>query len=320
MGMHLLLTLPSVNPVIDAGQVQIGNYLLYGAALSLTVAMIAFGMDWAQKPARDARASEIAATEKQLSGAEIRERRPWAGIGMSTSWLGFGFLLVSIIIRTWAIHRVPLGNMFEFTLVGTAMLLGAWLVWSRKTDMRWMGIFVTLPAALFLFLAALVYYVEPSALMPSLRSYWLPIHVGVAALSTGLFGIGAILTALFLWTNRRARQHKKGAVDARLPAPEVLDRLAYQFHIIALPLWMFTIILGAIWAREAWGQYWNWDPKETWSLVVFIGYAAYFHARATIGWEGRKAAVLALIAFLLLLANFGIVNVYFPGQHSYSGM
>ena len=92
-----------------------------------------------------------------------------------------------------------------------------------------------------------------------------------------------------------------------------------------LAVWLFfknsgTILAGAIWAQEAWGAYWNWDPKEVWSLVIFIVYAAYLHSRVTVGWSGRKAAVVVIIGFACILINYGVVNVYFVGQHSYSGL
>ena len=247
-------------------------------------------------------------------------RRQWAGIGMALTWLGAGALIVGIALRSFAVHRPPLGNMYEFDLVGTAFLLVCFLLWSLRKDVRWLGAFVTLPAVLFLILAAKVYYTEASRLMPSLQSYWLSIHVSVATLSVGLFTIGFVITCLYLAQVAREEKGRSGGILRSLPDSATLDRLAYGVHIIAFPLWMFTVLCGAIWAQEAWGHYWNWDPKEVWSLVIFIVYAAYLHSRVTVGWSGRKAAYVVLAGFACILINYGVVNVYFVGQHSYSGL
>lgn len=247
-------------------------------------------------------------------------KRQWAGTGMALTWLGAAFLIAGIVMRSLAVHRPPLGNMYEFDLAGTAFLLVCFLLWSLRKDVRWLGAFVTLPATLFLILAAKVYYTEASKLMPSLQSYWLSIHVTVATLSVGLFTIGFVITCLYLAQKTREEKGKSGGFLRSLPDSETLDRLSYGVHIIAFPLWMFTVLCGAIWAQEAWGHYWNWDPKEVWSLVIFIVYAAYLHSRVTVGWSGRKAAAVVLVGFACILINYGVVNVFFVGQHSYSGL
>lgn len=337
---------------------QNSTYAVYAAGLVLTLAMLAFCLDLAQAPgckeravaveeSRGAAGSSDAASAHSVTSAggatAVIERtdvsskrdldgdggtdlptdvapRKWAGTGMALTWLGTAALLAGIALRSFAVGRPPLGNMYEFDLVGTAFLLLCFLGWSLKKDVRWLGAFVTAPAVLFLMLAALVYYTEASKLMPSLQSYWLSIHVTVATLSVGLFTIGFVLTCLYLAQLSREEKGKTGGFLSSLPDSKTLDRLAYGVHIIAFPLWMFTVLAGAIWAQEAWGHYWNWDPKEVWSLVIFIVYAAYLHSRVTVGWSGRKAAVVVIIAFSCILINYGIVNMFFVGQHSYSGL
>jgi cytochrome c-type biogenesis protein CcsB len=105
-----------------------------------------------------------------------------------------------------------------------------------------------------------------------------------------------------------------------LPAAATLDRLAYRTIAFAFPIWTFAVIAGAIWAQEAWGRYWGWDPKETWSFIVWVVYAGYLHARSTAGWRGRRAAVIALIGFAALMVNYYVVNTVVDGLHSYSGV
>jgi cytochrome c-type biogenesis protein CcsB len=105
-----------------------------------------------------------------------------------------------------------------------------------------------------------------------------------------------------------------------LPSSTSLESSAYQLHAIAFPLWSFTLIAGAIWAERAWSSYWNWDPKEVWSFVIWVVYAAYLHARATQGYQGRRAAYLAVAGFACLLFNFLGVNFLFVGFHGYAGV
>ncbi len=105
-----------------------------------------------------------------------------------------------------------------------------------------------------------------------------------------------------------------------LPTAEGLDRLASRIIAFAFPIWTFAVIAGAIWAQEAWGRYWGWDPKETWSFITWVLFAGYLHARATSGWQGRRAAALALVGFASLVVNFYAVNLWIVGLHSYAGV
>ncbi|MDE9365022.1 c-type cytochrome biogenesis protein CcsB [Luteipulveratus sp. YIM 133132] len=312
---------------------------LYASAVVLTLAMLSFGVDLAQSPARAARESARRTTVVQDSadGAgdgstavltrtetgepAVPEKRQWAGIGMSLSWLGAFLLIACVVLRGAAVHRPPLGNMYEFATVGAAFTIAAYLLWSLKRDVRWLGIFVVGPVLLVEMLAAMVFYTDATQLMPSLKSYWLSIHVTVATLSIALFTIGFSLTLLHLIQERvEAGSTERFAFMKALPSSERLERLGYSVHIIAFPLWTFTLIAGAIWAQEAWGHYWNWDPKEVWTFVIWVVYAAYLHARVTAGWNSRRASYIALAGFACIIVNYCVVNVFFVGQHSYSGL
>ena len=122
---------------------------------------------------------------------------------------------------------------------------------------------------------------------------------------------------LYLAAARHEEKGGTGLLD-RLPKAEVLDGLSYKATMFVFPIWTFAIIAGAIWADEAWGRYWGWDPKETWSFIVFAIYAGYLHARATAGWKGRKAAVVSVVAYAALLFNLVGVNIFLEGLHSYA--
>ncbi|GAB3588092.1 c-type cytochrome biogenesis protein CcsB [Calidifontibacter terrae] len=318
---------------------DISTKLMYSSALVLTLAMLSFTLDLAGHPAREERArvrreEASAAVESAAAGsgdtavltqtetaADVPERRQWAGTGLSLSWLGTLLLIASVIARGISVHRPPLGNMYEFLAAGSMFAMSAYLIWSTRRDVRWLGAFITGIVVLFEMTAALVFYTNASQLMPSLRSYWLSIHVTVATLSVGLFTVAfAVHCFYFAQSWRENGKADKLRFLSAAPDSGTLDRLAYGVLIIAFPLWTFTLIAGAVWAQEAWGHYWNWDPKEVWTLVIWVLYAAYLHARMTVGWTGRKAAYVAVAGFVCVLINYGIVNVFFVGQHSYSGV
>ena len=229
-------------------------------------------------------------------------------------------VMAGVVLRAAEVHRWPLGNMYEFAIVGSMFVLLAYVGWSTRRDLRWLGLFVVLPVLLNLGLAITVWYTDASELMPSLRSVWLAIHVSVATLSVAVFTIGFSIGILYLVQDRLETSGRTATFMSRLPRARSLERLAYGVHIVAFPLWTFTVIAGAIWARQAWGSYWNWDPKEVWSFVIWVVYAAYLHARATTGWKRQNATWIALAGFVCLILNFAVVNVFFVGQHSYSGL
>src|SRR5262249_5188708 len=164
------------------------------------------------------------------------------------------------------------------------------------------GLFVMAPVVLGLGLCATVLYTAAGPLIPALHSYWIAIHVTAAILARGSFVVAAVMPVISLPADRSSRRGAErgaqdrgtgfGAVLRRLPAAGALDRLSYRTVVFAFPIWTFAIIAGAIWADQAWGRYWGWDPKETWAFITWVVYAGYLHARATAGWRGRKAAYI----------------------------
>ena len=247
----------------------------------------------------------------------LRARKA-AGIGGTTTWLGGLLLLLAVVLRGLSVHRWPLGNMFEFAVMGSMFTTLAFCIWSTRRDLRWLGLFVTAPVLLVLGMAVTVWYTEAAELLPSLRSYWLVIHVTVATLSVAVFTIACAATCVYLLRDTLQRAGRASFLD-RFPTAPSIERLAYGLHIVAFPLWTFTVIAGAIWARQAWGSYWNWDPKEVWTFVIWVVYAAYLHARATSGVSRQVVSYVALAGYACIIVNYAVVNVFFVSQHSYSG-
>lgn len=219
--------------------------------------------------------------------------------------------------------RVPWGNMYEFTLAGAFGVTAIYLLLLKKYSLRWMGLFVTGFSVVALMAAVLLLYVPAGPLVPALHSYWLVIHVVAAVIATGAFAVGAIASLLYLVKARAERRTDSPVTGyvARLPKAAVLDRVAYRVHAFGFPVWTFAaLVAGPIWAEYAWGRYWGWDPKEVWAFITWVVYAAYLHARATVGWKGKAAAVIALVGFATLMFNFVGINLFGSGLHSYSGL
>ncbi|MEV6974713.1 c-type cytochrome biogenesis protein CcsB [Kitasatospora sp. NPDC093806] len=236
-----------------------------------------------------------------------------------------------VITRGLSVSRWPWGNMYEFSCAFALAMTVAFLgLLAAKKPVRWLGLPVTLAVVLTLGIATQVLYTESEQLVPALHSYWLAIHVSTAIVCGGAFYAAFITTLLYLgkdsFDKRMAAGLAKGPLGTspsiwrRLPAASTLDKLSYRINALVFPLWTFTIIAGAIWAEAAWGKYWEWDPKETWSFITWVAYACYLHARATAGWKGRKAAYLALAAFACWLFNYYGVNIFVTGKHSYAGI
>ncbi len=243
-----------------------------------------------------------------------------ARIATALMLLAFILLFVGVIARGLSNGHVPWGNMYEFSITGALTFTGAYLVALRKYDLRWLGLFISLAALLTLGTAITLLYRDSAPLVPALKSTWLVIHVIAAIISGGVFLLSNVIAGAYLYLDSRERAGGRPAWATRLPALEVLDQLSYRLVAFVFPLWTFSVIAGAIWAESAWGRYWGWDPKETWAFITWVAYAAYLHARVTVGWKGRRAAWLCLFAGSTFLFNYVYVNVWGTGKHTYSGL
>jgi cytochrome c-type biogenesis protein CcsB len=267
----------------------------------------------------------------------------WAGVGGRADasrwptgfWLrtAFGLTVLGLLTHMTAVatrglseHRVPWGNMYEFigaiTLMAVLVLVGA----AIRFRAYYLGLFVLIPVVLALALDVTVIYTPAGSLVPALNSYWLEIHVTAMIVASGLYIVGAVVTVLYLIADRSERRELAGlpsrasGLMMHLPETTVLDRLSYRSILFAFPVWTFGVMCGAIWADHAWGRYWGWDPKETWSFITWVVYAGFLHARATAGWRGRKAAYIHLVGFACLMFNLIGINLWVTGLHSYAGI
>jgi cytochrome c-type biogenesis protein CcsB len=252
----------------------------------------------------------------QLVGDEpLRRSLPYLmAVGVTAvGWLSH---LATIVTRGFAADRVPWGNMYEFSTVAAFIAVTALLVLLLRSRARWLGTFVMVPVVLYLGLTGTVLYAKAGPLVPALNSYWLKIHVVAAMSATGLFLVSGVTAVLHLAKHRRPTN----TLMTRLPNAEILEQTTYRIIAFAFPVWTFAIMAGAIWAEAAWGRYWGWDPKETWSFITWVIYAAYLHSRATAGWKGVRSSWFAVAACAALFIDYYVVNMYIVGLHSYAGM
>jgi cytochrome c-type biogenesis protein CcsB len=326
----------------DADLAHLSDVLLVWAVAGYALAMLGYAAEFAFSRGAD----------RQGGAPEVASRRRSVAAGRVAVVLtvaGWAAHVGSVVSRGFAADRVPWGNMYEFSSMVALVAVTVFLVLLTRQPVRFLGAFVMAPVVLYLGLAGTVLYTAAGPLVPALNSYWIKIHVVAAITASGAFMVSGVVTALYLvkerWERRASRAgdgtalslgpgaaaavevgteptapvRRRGLV-AWLPASDVLDRLTYRIVAFAFPVWTFAIIAGAIWAEGAWSRYWGWDPKETWSFITWLAYAAYLHARATAGWRGRRAAVLSLVGFGCLLVDYYVVNTVITGLHSYAGV
>jgi cytochrome c-type biogenesis protein CcsB len=326
---------------------QASNAMVYGSMTAFTGAMVAFSVSLAKgrrletietsaqrtSASHQVRMGSTATLDKPSvstsvsDGVDLGEGRRAGNIGLSLTWLGTLLLGAAILFRGLSAGRVPIGNMYEFSLAAGFAVSLTYCLMSISRDLRWLGLFISIPVLLDLGLALTVLYTDSAQLVPALNSYWLAIHVSAAVVCIGAFTIGAALSGLYLVAQAAEDRVAAGlepgrsAVFAqRIPSADRLDLMSYRIHAFMFPIWTFAVIAGAIWAEAAWGRYWGWDPKETWAFITWVIYAAYLHARATAGWRGKKAAYVAIAGYATILFNYFVVNIFVQGLHSYSGL
>jgi len=299
--------------VSNTSAALLSNDFIYASMALYTLAFFAHAVEvaWSVKtPAKSVKKTKLDFSRTERVGR------------LASAFVVLGFLLLTaaVIFRGISAHRVPWGNMYEFSITGAFAFSGAYLFALKKYKLRWLGLPVSLAVLLTLGTAITLLYRPSAPLVPALKSTWLVIHVSAAIISSGVFLLANCVAAAYLILDRYEQKGIRPVWAQRLPSLEVLDNLSYRLVALVFPLWTFAVIAGAIWAESAWGRYWGWDPKETWAFITWVAYAAYLHARVTVGWRGRKAAWLCLFAGSTFLFNYIYINVWGTGRHTYSGL
>ena len=234
-------------------------------------------------------------------------------------WLLYGGVALHALftfLRYLEAGYTPITNLHEALSFFSLAIVGAFIAFDRRYRAPILGSFVT-PVALVMMLLSFGFPASVSALKPALKSRWLAAHTMFAFLGYAVFAVAFGAAIMYLIQEHFLKSRKLGPMYQKLPSLDVLDDINYRALTFGFPFLTLAIITGAVWAETAWGTYWSWDPKETWSLITWFVYAALLHGRLTTGWRGRKAAILAIIGFFVLLFTFLGVNLLLPGLHSY---
>ncbi len=243
-------------------------------------------------------------------------RKEWIGYN-STLLFFLGFLsnIATLTARTIEVHHAPFSNLYESMIFFSALVALIYLILEFRYKTKMFGVFLSVFLSLSFFVTNLLPFRMKvyENLNPALQSYWLEIHVATMFVGYSAFAISFIAAVLYLakseWPN--------GLMLKYLPNASVLDNLSYKSIAWGMPFLTIGIVTGAVWANYTWGSYWSWDPKETWSLITWLIYAAYLHARITRGWKEKKAAILAIAGFLSMAFLYWGVSFVLPGLHSY---
>ncbi|MGN8129578.1 c-type cytochrome biogenesis protein CcsB [Paenarthrobacter sp. 22069] len=284
--------------------------------------------DRAERPSSSAAKAGGAGTGGVMTAdgdMKYAERRVPARVAVALTTLAVLIHGAGVVTRALGAGRVPWGNMYEFLTTGAFLVAAVFLLSLIRRDLRFLGTFVVGLVIIMLVAASVAFWTPVGHLVPALQSYWLVIHVSIAVLSSALFTLTFAMSTLQLVQSYRQKTVAAGGADKLgfmrlVPSALSLENLSYRINAIAFIGWTFTLMFGAIWAEKAWGRFWGWDTKEVWTFVIWVVYAGYLHARATRGWTGTRAAWLSIVGYLCVIFNFTIVNTFFNGLHSYSGL
>jgi cytochrome c-type biogenesis protein CcsB len=243
------------------------------------------------------------------------------------AWIGFALNTWGIYLRyaesvAMGFKQAPLSNLYESVVFFGWSILLVYLLFDLKYKQRAVGAFVMPISFIFMTWAQLRLNDAIAPLVPALQSNWLTYHVVTCFIGYAAFAVAAGVSIMYLIKVNKeggggSSESPAGGMLAMFPNTKILDDINYKAIMIGFPMLTLGIVTGAAWANYAWGTYWSWDPKETWSLIVWFIYAAFLHARFTRGWVGKKAAYLSIIGFAATIFCYLGVNLLLSGLHSY---
>lgn len=249
-------------------------------------------------------------------------------VATTLTWAASVFGLVGMLVRwreSYLINfdygHIPVSSLYEVFVLFVVITALLYLYYEQKMNTRAMGGFVLLVISaavgfiLWYTFGKDAHVIQP--LVPALKSYWMKIHVPANFVGYGTFSIAAMVGVAYLITDKVKRSHPNSAFLTKMPTLEKMDDLMYKSIALGFAFFTIATVLGAMWAAEAWGGYWSWDPKETWALIVWLNYAAWLHIRMSKGWRGTPMAWWAFVGLLITTFAFLGVNMFLSGLHSY---
>jgi cytochrome c-type biogenesis protein CcsB len=290
----------------------LAGLILVVLALVCYVLVLTLGRSARQVPVRAeaVRHAGVGGTTTDVMAPPVLTAKPraLAQYGTYFTWLALLFLTACLVFQTLGTGHGPFTNQYEFSVSFGWGMVAAFAYFEHRYHVRTIGLLI-LPITGAMLLYAVSLGSDGHLLVPALQNpLLLTIHVAVATFAYGAFAVSFAAAVLYLW--------QRGESRPGLPKPALLDEIGYRGVIIGFPLHTMTVVLGAVWAQKAWGAYWSWDPKETASLITWLIYGAYLHARVARGWVGNRAAWLLVAGFAsVIFCFFG--NLFFGGLHSY---
>ncbi|MCX8030767.1 MAG: c-type cytochrome biogenesis protein CcsB [Thermodesulfovibrionales bacterium] len=247
----------------------------------------------------------------------FKESKGLSKIILTLSILGFTFHTLNIVIRYFAFGYLPVVGMHHATSFFVWCIIAVFFVIEYKYRISITGSFI-LPIAFILILVSSTFRRDIFPLPPILQSYWFDIHITLAFVANAAFAIAFAIGIMYLLQEHFLKKKKVSRLFQRLPNLQILDEINYRLISFGFPFLTFAIITGALWAENAWGSYWRWDPKEIWSLVTWITYALILHLRIIRGWQGKKAIIISIIGFISVLFTFFGVNLLLKSLHNFN--
>lgn len=259
----------------------------------------------------------------------LYQRSEFTGkVATSMVWSAAVFGLVGMMVRwreSYLINveygHIPVSSLYEVFILFVVMTALIYLYYEQKYKTKTLGGFVMLVISaavgfiLWYTFDREAHVIQP--LVPALKSWWMKIHVPANFIGYGTFSIAAMVGLAYLITAKAKEKNPNSGFVKRMPSLELMDDVMYKNIALGFAFFTIATVLGAMWAAEAWGGYWSWDPKETWALIVWLNYAAWLHIRMTKGWRGKPMAWWALIGLLITTFAFLGVNMFLSGLHSY---
>ncbi len=244
----------------------------------------------------------------------FRRKKGTSRIAFYLALAGFFFHTGNIVVRYVEGGHIPVTSMHEATSFFSWCVLVLFFFHEFRYKPGLLSSFI-MPIVFILMFSSSIFPREIKALSPVLQSYWFGIHVVLAFLGDAAFAMACGVGFMYLLQERYVKSKRLSGLFRKLPSLQVLDEINYHLITLGFPLLTFAMITGVIWAHSAWGTFWRWDPKEIWSLITWLIYAFVLHLRLTVGWRGRKAAILSIIGFAVVIFAFFGVSLILKGRH-----
>ena len=238
----------------------------------------------------------------------------------------YRFLLASFVCHTlflgYEYYSIGVAPVFTFKAALSFFswtIIGAYLIFHLKFRLMILGSFIAPLAACLMIISTTIPGIEITV-KPMFRSLWLTVHVFLSFMGNGMFAVAFAAAIMYLIQENQIKKKKLGSFYTRLPSLETLDSINHHSLIYGFPLMTLGMITGTIYAQYVLGKYWRWDPKEVWSLITWLFYATLLHERLTVGWRGRRAAIMSIIAFLILIFTFVGASLWLSDYHSFKSL